>query len=52
MTVKLMVSGALAANRSGSTRRRFAGYWRIIYPGSALIRRMWLRAVARRAVSG
>jgi hypothetical protein len=35
-----------------STRRRFAGYWRIIYPGSALIRRMWLRAVARRAVSG
>jgi len=32
-----------------STRRRFALYWRVIYPGSALIRRMWLRAVARRA---
>ena len=32
-----------------STRRRFARYWRVIYPGSALIRRMWLRAVARRA---
>jgi hypothetical protein len=32
-----------------STRRRFAGYWRVIYPGSALIRRMWLRAIARRA---
>ena len=31
------------------TRRRFAAYWRIIYPGSALIRRMWLRAVERRA---
>jgi hypothetical protein len=30
-------------------RRRFAAYWRVIYPGSALIRRMWLRAVARRA---
>jgi hypothetical protein len=33
----------------GSTRRRFALYWRVIYPGSALIRRMWLRAIARRA---
>jgi hypothetical protein len=29
--------------------RRFAAYWRLIYPGSALIRRMWLRAIARRA---
>jgi len=32
-----------------ATRRRFARYWRVIYPGSALIRRMWLRAVRRRA---
>ena len=32
-----------------SARRRFAGYWRVIYPGSALIRRMWLRAIKRRA---
>jgi hypothetical protein len=31
------------------TTRRFAKYWRVIYPGSALIRRMWLRAVKRRA---
>lgn len=31
------------------SRRRFAAYWRVIYPGSALIRRMWLRAVERRA---
>jgi hypothetical protein len=30
-------------------RRRFAVYWRVIYPGSALIRRMWLQAVKRRA---
>ena len=30
------------------TRRRFAFYWRLIYPGSALIRRMWLKAIARR----
>jgi hypothetical protein len=34
-----------------STRHRFAPYWRVIYPGSALIRRMWLRAIARRAES-
>jgi hypothetical protein len=32
-----------------SARRRFAVYWRIIYPGSAIIRRMWLRAIERRA---
>lgn len=30
-------------------RQRFAAYWRVIYPGSALIRRMWLRAVRLRA---
>ena len=30
-------------------RRSFAFYWRTIYPGSALIRRMWLQAVKRRA---
>ncbi len=30
-------------------RRRFAAYWRVIYPGSALIRRMWLRAIKLRA---
>jgi hypothetical protein len=32
-----------------SARRRFAAYWRTIYPGSALIRRMWLRAIRKRA---
>lgn len=32
-----------------AARRRFAVYWRLIYPGSALIRRMWLRAVQQRA---
>lgn len=30
-------------------RRRFARYWRVIYPGSAIIRRQWLAAVRRRA---
>jgi hypothetical protein len=34
---------------SSDVRKRFAGYWRSIYPGSALIRRMWLRAIDRRA---
>jgi hypothetical protein len=29
--------------------RAFAAYWRVIYPGSALMRRMWLRAIERRA---
>jgi hypothetical protein len=33
-------------------RRRFARYWRVIYPGSALIRRMWLRAIRQRAEGG
>ena len=34
---------------SPSSRRQFAAYWRLIYPGSAIIRRMWLRAIERRA---
>jgi hypothetical protein len=36
---------------SASSRRRFAAYWRVIYPGSAVIRRMWLRAIERRATT-
>ncbi len=32
-----------------ATQRRFARYWRVIYPGSALIRRSWLAAIRRRA---
>jgi hypothetical protein len=39
------------ANSRGA-HRRFAMYWRLIYPGSAIIRRMWLRAIARRAEDG
>ncbi len=35
---------------SDGARRRFAVYWRMIYPGSAIIRVMWLRAVRRRAL--
>jgi len=32
-----------------STQRRFAVYWRIIHPGSDIIRRGWLRAIRKRA---
>ncbi|HVG92491.1 MAG TPA: hypothetical protein VNB54_13445 [Alphaproteobacteria bacterium] len=32
-----------------SSRRAFAHYWRVIYPGSSLIRTMWLRAIKKRA---
>ena len=34
---------------SPAARRRFAAYWRLIYPGSAIIRRAWLSAIRRRA---
>jgi hypothetical protein len=34
-----------------ASRRAFARYWRVIYPGSALIRRSWLAAIRRRAES-
>lgn len=30
-------------------RRRFGAYWLLVRPGSGLIRRMWLRAVKKRA---
>lgn len=36
-----------AANRAAM--RAFAVYWRVIYPGSALLRITWLRAIRRRA---
>ena len=32
-----------------ASRRTFATYWRVIRPGSALIRRAWLRAIRLRA---
>lgn len=34
---------------SRSILRQFGVYWRIIHPGSDIIRRMWLRAIALRA---
>lgn len=30
-------------------RRIFARYWRVIYPGSSIIRRVWLNAIIRKA---
>jgi hypothetical protein len=30
-------------------RRKFARYWFVVHPGSALIRMIWLRAIRRRA---
>ncbi len=32
-----------------ASRRLFAAYWLVIGPGSGLIRRMWLRAIKKRA---
>lgn len=37
---------------STDARRAFAPYWRLIYPGSSLIRTMWLRAIRERAEGG
>jgi hypothetical protein len=34
-------------SKGPTARRRFARYWRVIYPGSSLIRHMWLRAIQR-----
>jgi hypothetical protein len=36
---------------SDAARRHFAVYWRIIHPGSDIIRRSWLQAIKRRAES-
>jgi hypothetical protein len=36
---------------NAAAARRFAVYWRVIQPGSDLIRRGWLRAIKRRAES-
>ena len=35
-----------------SSQRKFAAYWRVIHPGSDIIRRMWLKAIKRRAERG
>jgi len=35
--------------KTDAARRRFSRYWRVILPGSDIIRRMWLRAIKKRA---
>ena len=47
--VCVVSTGTRVYATDASARRRFAAYWRLIYPGSALIRRMWLRAIRARA---
>jgi hypothetical protein len=37
------------AGTSEEANRSFATYWRVIYPGSAIIRRVWLDAIVRLA---
>lgn len=39
------------AGTDAHARRRFGLYWLLVRPGSGLIRREWLRAIARRAQS-
>ncbi|MBP9143326.1 MAG: hypothetical protein KBF21_04775 [Thermoanaerobaculia bacterium] len=46
--VRLSTSTRIVATSPGA-RRRFAAYWRLIYPGSAFLRRTWLAAIRRRA---
>jgi hypothetical protein len=45
----LLTTETRAYAMNASARRKFAAYWRVIYPGSALIRVMWLRAIRHRA---
>jgi hypothetical protein len=47
-TVRISTETRCLAN-GDEARRTFAGYWRLIYPGSAIIRRVWLDAIATRA---
>lgn len=46
--VRLSTETRCLAN-GDEARRTFARYWRIIYPGSAIIRRVWLDAIVARA---
>jgi hypothetical protein len=47
--VSRLVTQTRVAASDAPAERRFAAYWRVIYPGSAFIRRMWLRAIKVRA---
>jgi len=47
-TTRLITETRIAPS-DARTARRFGAYWRLIYPGSAFIRRAWLLAIKRRA---
>jgi hypothetical protein len=34
-----------------ASRKKFTAYWTVVYPGSSIIRKMWLEAVRKRAES-
>jgi len=44
-----VVTETRARGTDGEGTRRMARYWRLIYPGSGMIRRMWLNAIRDRA---
>ena len=48
----LLTTETRIAAPEGKARRRFAAYWRLIYPGSSLIRVGWLEGIKRRAEAG
>lgn len=56
--VRAVDGGTLLATETRITgtdddaRRRFRRYWRLVMPGSAAIRRAWLRAIRKRAERG
>jgi hypothetical protein len=45
----LVTTETRVAARTDAARRKFAVYWRLIRPGSGIIRRSWLLAIKRRA---
>lgn len=47
-TVRLSTETRILGN-DPAARRQFQRYWRLVYPGSAIIRRVWLDAIVARA---
>jgi len=47
-----LITQTRVATTDAAAERAFARYWRLIYPGSALFRVMWLRAIKARAEGG